>query len=353
MTHRNENLTTGPAADPGLVDMLTHLLDKHRSRCVPSARVDLDRDLWQQLDQLGLTLLSTSEQQGGSGGTILDSVALLGLAAGAGAAVPLAEHDLLAAWLLAEAGLPLHGEVRTAARPAAGGMSRSVPWGGQTDGVVALWHDEHDGVWRVSDFEGDGLHVAPEKDLSGLPRASIQFDLQALRAGTEVAPEVADLYALRGSLARCAQMAGAMEAALDVVVTYANERVQFGRPLGRFQAVQHLVVGIAAEVSLARAATDAAAQAVMLRGWGDEHTRFLIAAARSGVGHASSLVVRSAHQVLGAIGTTEEHPLHLLTTPVLAWRSDFGSMREWDAELTRFAVRTSRSGLWNHVAPLS
>ncbi|MBL3668080.1 hypothetical protein JL475_19200 [Streptomyces sp. M2CJ-2] len=353
MTGPEGRLTTELTADPDLVEIFTELMDKHRSATVPAARSDLDRALWERLDRLGFTLLSTGEEHGGSGGTLLDSTALLGLAAGAGAAVPLAEHDLLAAWLLAEAGLPAPAGIRTAAHPDADGLALSVPWAGRTDGVVALWHDPSDRVWRVADLAGEDLAVTARDDLSGLPRAHVRFPLRALRAGAVVDPEVAERYTLRGSLARCAQMTGAMEAALDLVVAYANERVQFGRPVGRFQAVQHLVVGIAAEVSLARAATNAAAQSVMVRGWDDEHTRFLVAVARSGVGHASSLVVRSAHQVLGAIGTTAEHPLHRLTKPVLAWRADFGSMREWDVRLTESAVRAGSAGLWERVAPLS
>ncbi|GAB2810217.1 acyl-CoA dehydrogenase family protein [Streptomyces chlorus] len=353
MTGPEGRLTTELGADPDLVEIFTELMDKHRSVTVPAARSDLDRALWERLDKLGFTLLSTSEEHGGSGGTLLDSTALLGLAAGAGAAVPLAEHDLLAAWLLAEAGSSAPAGIRTAALPDADGLARSVPWAGRTDGVVALWHDPADRVWRVADLTGEDLTVRARDDLSGLPRADVACAPRALRAGVEVAPEVAERYTLRGSLARCAQMTGAMEAALDLVVAYANERVQFGRPVGRFQSVQQLVVGIAAEVSLARAATDAAAQAVSVHGWDDEHTRFLIAVARSGVGHASSLVVRSAHQVLGAIGTTAEHPLHLLTKPVLAWRADFGSMHDWDVRLTGAAVRAGGAGLWERVAPLS
>ena len=65
---------------------------------------------------------------------------------------------------------------------------------------------------------------------------------------------------------------------------------------------------------------------------------FLVAAARSCAGHASSVVVRNAHQVHGAIGTTREHRLHEFTRAALAWRSEFGSVRYWDEWLTDAAL---------------
>jgi acyl-CoA dehydrogenase len=57
-------------------------------------------------------------------------------------------------------------------------------------------------------------------------------------------------------------------------------------------------------------------------------------------------VVRNVHQVHGAIGTTFEHELHEFSKPVLAWRSEFGSVREWDNLLTDRVVASGDS-LWS------
>jgi acyl-CoA dehydrogenase len=73
---------------------------------------------------------------------------------------------------------------------------------------------------------------------------------------------------------------------------------------------------------------------------------FAVAVAKSCVGHASSPVVRGAHQVLGAIGTTLEHELHTLTKPILARRRAWGSVREWDTTLASLATSAGRDGLW-------
>ena len=76
---------------------------------------------------------------------------------------------------------------------------------------------------------------------------------------------------------------------------------------------------------------------------------FLVAAARSCAGHAASVVVRNAHQVHGAIGTTREHRLHEFTRAALAWRSEFGSVRYWDEWLTDAALSVRITGLWSLI----
>ena len=76
---------------------------------------------------------------------------------------------------------------------------------------------------------------------------------------------------------------------------------------------------------------------------------FAVGVAKSCVGHAASVVVRGAHQALGAIGTTLEHELHTLTKPILARRSEYGSLQDWDETLTALAVvRRSRPALDPH-----
>ncbi|PQP20272.1 acyl-CoA dehydrogenase [Rhodococcus opacus] len=63
-------------------------------------------------------------------------------------------------------------------------------------------------------------------------------------------------------------------------------------------------------------------------------------------GHAASVVVRNAHQCLGAVGFTREHELHRHTTALLAWRSEYGSVRYWDEALVAAAAAAGERGLW-------
>jgi acyl-CoA dehydrogenase len=142
-----------------------------------------------------------------------------------------------------------------------------------------------------------------------------------------------------------------MDRMLAMSVQYVSEREQFGRPLARFQAIQHLVADVASETALANAAVDAAV-AEMASGHGDlDRLELAVAIARSVVGHAASVVVRNAHQVHGAIGTTLEHRLHEFSKPVLAWRMEFGSVREWDERLT--AMVSGAGDLWSYGVPTS
>ena len=127
-------------------------------------------------------------------------------------------------------------------------------------------------------------------------------------------------------------------------------RTQFGRPLSKFQAVQNLVSDIAAEASLARAATEAALTHAVTGGWSSPKLEYLVAAARSCAGHGAAVVVRNAHQVHGAIGTTGEHRLHAFTRAAVAWRSEFGSMRYWDEVVVDSAMYASAGGLWSLIA---
>lgn len=343
------DLTTVMSPDPDLVSLLRDVFDAYESRRhVATAEIDLDHDLWRQLDALGLARFTTAEDHGGSGGGLTDAAALWSRAAAVAAPVPLVEHDLLASWLLVAAGLPTTDTgLCTATIVGANGSARAVPWARYAESVVALWQEPGTrGAWRVANVPANQLTVEPRRDVAGRPSDNIQVPIDALRAGARVDPGVREQWRLRGALARCAQAVGAMEAVQTLVLAHVCERTQFGRPIGKYQAVQHLVADIAAESALARAATDAAVLLATRNGWEEPGLPFAIAVAKSTVGHASSVVVRGSHQALGAIGTTLEHSLHLLTQPILAWRGDFGSVHEWDTELTRMAVAAGGAGLW-------
>lgn len=338
-------LATTSAADPDLVAVLVELFDDFRAgRPTPAATVELDTALWARLDDLGLTRLSASEQSGGSGAGWHEVAALMSLAAGAGAPVPIVEHGVLGAWLLESAGLPNDGALRTVGRPDSSGVALNVTWARDADHIVALWEDRDD--WRVADVATARTEITPGRNLSGEPCDTVVFDPGDLETGAVVDHVIGEQFRLRGALARSVQVVGAMDRVLQVVLRHVDERQQFGRPIGRFQAVQHLVADIAMETSLARAATDAAVARAAASEWNDPGMLFAVAVAKSCVGHAGSVVVRGAHQVLGAIGTTVEHELHLFTKPILSRRSEFGSLYEWDEMLTSLACSAGNDRLW-------
>jgi acyl-CoA dehydrogenase len=138
------------------------------------------------------------------------------------------------------------------------------------------------------------------------------------------------------------QLAAAMEMVLAWTVQYAQERVQFGRPLARFQAIQMQLAEMAGEVSAVGALTDAAVQALD-RG---ENVVLAAAAAKVRAGAAVEAVARRAHQVHGAIGFTQEHKLHHLTRRCWSWRDEAGSELVWSRVLGAGLLAGGPDGLW-------
>lgn len=304
--------------------------------------VEFDHALWSTLRELGLDRLTGSESAGGSGAGWTEAALLLGAAGRSAAAVPVAENDLLAGWLLELAGLGEGSAVRTAALLDENGCARHVPWARFADTIVVLW-PAADASWRVAEVAREELDPTEDVNLASEPRDHIQVDTSAL-GGTEVPGTLAEEFRYRGALARVLASVGAMDRILELVVEHTTARVQFGRPLAKFQAVQALVADLAAESALAHAAADAAVVSVDTHGFGSAGTRFAIAVAASCSGHATAVIVRNAHQALGAIGFTMEHELHRHANRILSWRSEFGTVASCDAEVLSTAVASG--DLW-------
>lgn len=328
------------AADAELVEMMSAVFAAHREKYAPGAGI---AELWGRLRELGLTRLTGSEESGGSGAGWTEAVELLRAAAWHGVRIPLAEHDLLACWLLETAGQPVDDARRTACLLDADGAARGVPWVADSERLVLLWHDGTG--YRVADVATTSLTVTPGHNRAGEPRDDVSARLAGL-TGTPVPDNVIEQFARRAALVRAIQVCAALDRILSMSVAHTGERTQFGRPLAKFQAVQNLVADIAAESALARAATDGAVAEALRSEWSSAQLDFLVAVARSCVGHAASVVVRNAHQVHGAIGTTREHRLHEFTMPALSWRSEYGSVAHWDDTLTEYATRAGSDGLW-------
>lgn len=341
--------STDLGVDRDLIAMMDGVFAEHRRTREPTGPVVRDAVLWQRLDGLGLLRLTGAQESGGSGAGWPQAAELLAAAVRHGVRIPLAEHDLLACWLLETAGLPGDAAARTVCVVDGAGVARRVPWASAVDRVVVVWRDGAD--YRLADLAVDDQRVQISRgaNLIGEPRDDVGVETAAL-TGAPVAPAAVHTLGLKSALVRSVQVCAAMDAALALVVKYTSERRQFGRPVSKFQAVQHMVADIAAEAALARAATEAALAAAVASEWTADKLEFLVAAARSCTGHAASTVTRNAHQAVGAIGTTGEHRLPEFTRAALAWRSEFGSVRSWDARLTDAALRAGPAGLWSLIA---
>jgi alkylation response protein AidB-like acyl-CoA dehydrogenase len=133
----------------------------------------------------------------------------------------------------------------------------------------------------------------------------------------------------RASVLRCAEIAGAGEALLDITVTYANQREQFGRAIGQFQAVQYLCsdIAVAAHLTslLARQAGDALDR-------GGPAGREVAAASAYG-SRAAQRIVHCAHEVHAGMAFMLESNVQLFTRRAKHWEFDLGTAEDHDDAL--------------------
>ncbi|KQZ71748.1 hypothetical protein ASE06_20440 [Sphingopyxis sp. Root214] len=141
-------------------------------------------------------------------------------------------------------------------------------------------------------------------------------------------------------------MAGAMGQALALSIDHVNTRQQFGRPLGKFQAVQQSLAVMACEVRAVEAAASALATRLDALELDAAVADFEIAAAKLRANRAVGVVTAIAHQVHGAIGFTEEYDLHRVTVPLMRWRGAHGNDAYWAQRLGRQVADLGGRSLW-------
>jgi len=134
----------------------------------------------------------------------------------------------------------------------------------------------------------------------------------------------ASLPALAAAL-HAALLAGAMTRVFEMTLQYCNDRVQFGKSLGKFQAVQHQLSVMAEHVAAAGIAAEAAFQS-------EGRTPGLLPAAmaKARASESAVSVANTAHGLHGAIGVTDEYDLQLLTRRLHEWRMAHGSESYWN-----------------------
>ena len=265
--------------------------------------------LWEVVRRAGLHLVGSS----GSGADPDDLYGLLRVAGRHGVPLPLAEV-LIANSLLDEDGLT------TVA------VDDVAPWARAADRVLTV-----DG-----ELSGD-FEVVADSNLAGESR-----DRVVLRQAERVhVPQ--DIYE-RMALSRVALMAGALERILAMAIDYATAREQFGRPISKFQAVQHNLAILAGEVAAARCAYDGAVGSLGSSGFAVH-----AAVAKARVGEAAGIAAEIAHQVHGAMGFTHEHSLHHFTRRVWAWRDEYGRESHWQARLGQLIAEVGADDVWEFI----
>jgi acyl-CoA dehydrogenase len=292
-----------------------------RDQCTPQVVREIEAgaspsDLWRHIEDSGFADALVGEDAGGAGLGLAQVFPLFELCGRFALPVPLAE-TMLARALLARCG---------AARPTG---SIALAQGSFTaDGAVVC---DTVRAGRVADWVlaqvGSGwlLLAAAAASKSGggfCLDASLIFPPAAVAVAVRL-PATQDVRTLQACI-YAAQLAGALVEVFERTLQYANERDQFGRPIGKFQTIQHQLAVVSEHVFASRMA----AQLGCCSGTAlPDRLRAAVAKARAS--EAAVEVAALCHSIHGAIGFTEEFDLQLYTRRLHAWRQAGGSESYW------------------------
>ena len=311
---------------------------------------DWPSSLWDPAAELGLTTIAVSEARGGVDFPLADVASVLFEAGRAAAPMPLGEA-VLAELMLAAAGVEAPGSFVAPFLPEPGTLTLErrgdqLLATGVLVGVAWGRHASHVAV--VASVDGTDVTVlipvstalVKGDDLAGEPRDLIEFSGATVSTGP-AAGLSRDAAMLRGAWIKAVMMSGAMDGALEISIRYTKERVQFGKPIAAFQAVQQQMAVFASQSASASAAAAGATDALSL---GNHELE--VAMAKTRVGEAAGVAAAIAHQVHGAMGFTREYALQHLTRRLWAWRDDYGSEVEWAQHIGSIVARLDGAALW-------
>jgi alkylation response protein AidB-like acyl-CoA dehydrogenase len=311
--------------------------------------------LWQALAEAGLTLAWVPGKLGGSDAGLADGFEVLRVAGRFAAPVPLAE-TLLAGWLRARAGIASPDDAMTIApvRPneritlnsdgSLSGRASAVPFAKEAKHIAVV------ASGAIALVAASDCRIGDGHNLAGDDSNAVTFDRTKAVARAPASSELLRELMLFGSTVRAVQTAGALETILSMSVTYANERVAFERPIGKFQAVQQNLARLAGEVAAALAVSGSAADTLARAETFDDAAFLEATSAKIRCAEAAQEGAAIAHQVFGAIGFTQEHTLHRFTLRMLAWRDDFGNESYWANELGKSVAQRGADEFWPLVA---
>jgi alkylation response protein AidB-like acyl-CoA dehydrogenase len=312
-----------------------------------------DDALWRESAELGWPGLLVPPELGGSGGSLLDVVLLVEEMGRAALPGPYVGSAVVATALLLAAAskeqrarvlppLAAGDRIATVALVEESGsfdpaeVALAVDGAGRLTGrklFVKDAHVAHDLV-VVARSAGElacallpadrpGIARLPLDTMSGDKLFEVTFDGVEIRERDWLAERgrhPLDTALRAGALARAAEMVGAAQRVLELTVEHVKTRVQGGRPIGGFQAVQHSCADLVRDVDASRALVHVAAWTAS-EGLAAEAE---IATAKAYAGEACLAAVRRGHQLFGAIAYCEEHPMHLLHKRIHAASLDCG-----------------------------
>ncbi|WDF74352.1 acyl-CoA dehydrogenase family protein [Novosphingobium sp. KACC 22771] len=283
--------------------------------------------MWKVLEESGFLDALVSEEAGGVGLELAQVGPLLAAVGRHAVPLPVGE-TMLARALLAGAGVACpRGPIVLASD--LGGRSAAVPCGRVARHVL---------------IESEGRLVLAAAGALTIEPTGVAHDLGAVFAwngalvGQSMEAPEGGLLALGAALRACL-IAGASERLLDMTIAYANERVQFGKPIGRQQALQQNLAVMAEQV----VATRLVAQTVCA--FGLPVNPLAVAMAKQVAGSFAAPVANTAHAIHGAIGISEEYDLQLLSRRLHSWRLADGAEGLWAQKLGAARLNDPRSSI--------
>lgn len=313
--------------------------------------------LWDALLDSGFVDALVPESEGGSGLDLLEVFPLALIAGRYALPLPIIHTTLVRGMLSSAQSLPTGPiAIAGAAIPAADGSLSCpgvpfgrvadwvlVPTGGSyhllptTEASIAISdgsaHLDADMQWKPARGALDALNLRRD---GGAPEVS---------SGSAAPAGCATHWHAVAACAHSALLAGAMQRVLEMTVAYASERSQFGKPIGRFQAIQQQLSVMAEEVFAAKMASQIGFShaAVLLRASSpssvEPQALQAIAVAKARTSSAVPTVSAIAHAVHGAIGFTEEYDLQIYTRRLHEMRIAYGAESFWHRRLGDDLIR--------------
>jgi alkylation response protein AidB-like acyl-CoA dehydrogenase len=308
-------------------------------------------ELWEKMADIGWPGLAFPEKYGGSNGSFLDLTVLLEEMGRACLPGPFFSNVVLSGLLILDAGSEQQ-KSELLPKIASGGLvialaltepSNSYEPLGVTlkaspeadgfvlDGTKLFVSDAHiadyiicvtrtkDGVSKAGgitlflvDAKSRGLSTTLLRTIGGDKQCEVVFDRVKVSRDSIIGELDKGWPIIEGAIERavvgkCAEMVGGGQQVVEMAVAYAKEREQFGKPIGSFQAIQFHCANMLTDVDISRYLTYEAAWKLSE---GSPHT-MEVAIAKAGVGDAYHRVVTLGHQVIGGVGYTEDHDMHL------------------------------------------
>jgi len=303
-------------------------------------------DLWQAFVDDGWLSTMLPEDDGGAGLGLAGGCVLMRLAGYHCVPLPVVE-SLIATSLLAkvsqinEQNLIVPAIV-TEQETAEDIKINGVPWARHAKAIAVI--QETDTGCSISTVSVADIDLEIGANMAGEPRDDLSINQKHLVNTKQIDGLTVSQIQSWLALGRAAQIAGALQKALEMTVNYANERKQFGRQIGKFQAVQQQLA-VQAELSYAaRCAVDAA-----ILHLGSEQEWECIAGAKISAAEAAGTAAKTAHAVHAAIGFTEEYALQLSTRRLWSWRDEYGSEIDWSIKLGNYLMCLDGDNLWNNL----